>query len=91
MKRRPIVLFAMLLPILASVVTTVYMEPSYAQDQRQRQGIYFEQQASAGGVDVRRMRDNSTSVVCYVARSPEAYGNVTKAFSVAISCVKANP
>jgi len=92
MKRRPIVLLAMLLPILASVVATVYMEPSYAQDRKQ--GLYFEQKASAGGVEVRRMYDSDNNgVFCYVAKvasnNPHPYAG--NSIGVAISCVKANP
>jgi hypothetical protein len=54
-------------------------------------GLFFEQQTSAGGIEVRRLRDAGNGVVCYVAKGPIADGDMgTRAFGIptAISCVK---
>lgn len=52
-------------------------------------GLYFEASATADGVYVRRMRDTSNGVTCYIARGRNAYDSVADA--VGISCVKVGP
>lgn len=51
-------------------------------------GLFAEQSASAGGIEVRRFRDTSNGVVCYAAKGQPIKGRATSAFSVAISCVR---
>lgn len=55
------------------------------------QGLFFELRSEAGGIEVRRLRDPSEGVVCYVAKGPMVKGDMgTRAFGmpVAISCLK---
>lgn len=55
-------------------------------------GLYFEETTSADGVTVRRLRDRSEDVVCYIAIGPQVgrtisyYGFVLQGKNVAISC-----
>ncbi len=52
------------------------------------EGLFFENTTAAGGFSVRKVRDTSNGVVCYVARGPSAQGHVKEAFSVGVSCLK---
>ncbi len=54
-------------------------------------GLFAEDSASFGGVTVRRMRDTSEHVICYVASGAQVVKYREDGRHVSISCLKVNP